>query len=208
MIGDFDTALEWSKIAAMSASGRRRALTSLLEARIRLQLGQREKASQILESSLEQAHKVGSERDLASCYLVQGLLERNADDYSTALYSFKRALDIYKRLDSQDGVNDCLLKLAETEVMLSSYLEPTVEGNQTESWLAQLEYRALEKDLPGYLGLSLLLKAKLLLNQNEIQEAHLLIEEVRKLTHQSSMNFLKDKIVEVEALAARHRLES
>ena len=207
MIGEFDTALEWSKMAAMSASGRRRSYTTLLEGRIQLQLGQQTKASKILEASLEQARKEGSENFLASCYLLQGLLERSKDDYSSALFNLERALDIFTRLDARISTSDCLHNLAETEVMLSSYLAPTDEENQAESWLAQLEHRALEKDFPGYLGLSLLLKAKLLLSKGEIQQAHLLIEEARKYARQPSMAFLKDKIVEVEALSARHNLD-
>jgi tetratricopeptide (TPR) repeat protein len=128
-LGNGEAALEWAKMAAIGASHSDVSGSSALRtlARAQIQVGQTDLAATNLETAMGVAMKRGYETHLASSYLIQGLLEKEQNEFEDARSSIARALDIYSRLDQQSAINDCMLQLAEIEVAMA----PVGRANMT-----------------------------------------------------------------------------
>ena len=108
-----------------------------------------------------------------------------------------------ERLHRQGRINECLYLLAETEIL--HYIEtPESDGLLVLHWIGIMEEMARRKDLPGVLGLALLLKARMLLFQGHDQEAQSTLNQVQKLSKNPGTIFLED-LVETVAIAPRPR---
>jgi tetratricopeptide (TPR) repeat protein len=205
-------ALEWAKVAHTSKpmmsprvqSIGVQVLANLCMSAALAILGRIEEAKSSLDVGTEFVLKTGSETWMCDVYLSRGLIERAEGNLPEALENFENALEITERLQRQSRMNECLFLLAETEVQ--HYMEsPDSEGIVALHRITTMEDMARKKDLPGVLGLALLLKARMLLSQGHDEEAQATLSEVKELSENPGTLFLKDRIEAVSATATPKR---
>ncbi len=157
-------------------------------------LGRLSEAEEQMKLGREYLVKSGYESVLAIEQMVNGILERAQGDYESAMDSLERALDINLKENRHNRATSCMVRLAETEVMA---FNPDPVNTQEESsgvWLTRLEKYGEEMDLPGVIGLVLLLKGQLRLKQGRLSEAQELEHEVRRMAELPGLAYLKDRI--------------
>jgi hypothetical protein len=153
-------------------------------------LKQLTEAQALIDSSRETILKSGNEDQLAWFHFVSGLLEMEDGDLSLALSSIEQGLKIYEQQGSMLLMENIFLhQLAKIEILSCS------TGEVVSPSLAILEERAISEDLPGFLGLALLLKADIALLNNDEAILRELIPQIRSLTEKRSLQFLKPYFV-------------
>ncbi len=192
-IGDGNEALEWAKLAVDNAKNYPinypYALLDYTWALINL--NRLKEATEYLDLARKLIFKSGIEAIIAFEYLVTGLLERAQGDYDSAFESFKNSLDINIRNGRNNRVSSCLIKLAETEVQT---FEPTIKNrdeNFAGYWHERLEKHANEMELPGVIGIELVIRGELRLKQGREDEAHGCIQQVLEMSEWPGLDFLK-----------------
>jgi len=200
-MGNLEESLEWAKIALTSkptVSPRVQSIGVQVTANLNMSaalamLGRIKEAKSHLDVGNELVFKSGSENWMSDVYLCRGLIERAEGDLPEALENFENAFEIIERLQRQGRMNECLFLLAETEIQL--YTEnPESDGLLSLHWISVMEEMAREKDLPGVLGLALLLRARMhfVEGQNDIAQATL--SQVREISKEPGTRFLQEKI--------------
>jgi len=212
-MGKFKEALEWAKTALtikyMSSSRVQsigvQVLANLCMSAAHAMLGNIEDAKSYHDVGNELALKAGIEVWLSDVLLSEGLISRAEGRLSDALESFENALEVMERLHRQGRINECIYLLAETEIQ--HYMASSEsDGLLALHWLSTMEDMARKKDLPGVLGLSLLLKVRMLLFQGHDEEAQSLMDQVRELSKHPGTRFLRDRIeIESSAFPLRRR---
>ncbi len=213
-MGYVKEALEWAKIALTSKpvmsprvqSIAVQVLANLCMSAALAMLGRIEEAKSYLDVGTGFVLKSGSETWMSDVYLCRGLIERAEGNLPEALENFENALEINEKLQRQSRMNECLFLLAETEVQ--HYMEgPDSEGIIALHRITTMEDMARKKDLPGVLGLALLLKARMLLFEGHDEEAQTILNQVRELSENPGTAFLKDRIEVVSAASTPRRRE-
>ena len=195
-MGDGREALEWAR-QAVNAFDKRplfRPVAHFDVAWSLVNLGRLSEAEEHMRLAREYLVKSGYESVFAIEQMVNGILERAQGDYESAMDSFQRALDINLKERRHNRATSCMVRLAETEVMA---FNPVPENAQDESsgiWLTRLEEYGEEMDLPGVIGLAILLKGELRLKQGRLNEAQELEHEVRRTAELPGLAYLKDRI--------------
>ena len=199
-IGEFEEALEWGKMG-IESSVRNTVYPSLhVEAHIRIatalnNMGKFEEGIAHLDFAKKMSLSRASEKSLLEIYIASGFLERMNGDIETSIIYFKKALEICERKSWQHKINVCLTRLAESEIMQFTHFEQSKDD--TGPWLTRLETISREKDLPGILGLALLLKAELRLNQGRVDDAYNILEEAIEISKNPGTKFLEKKIAKL-----------
>jgi tetratricopeptide (TPR) repeat protein len=213
-MGYVKEALEWAKIALTSKpvmsprvqSIAVQVLANLCMSAALAMLGRIEEAKSYLDVGTEFVLKSGTETWMSDVYLCRGLIERAEGNLPEALENFENALEINEKLQRQSRMNECLFLLAETEVQ--HYMEsPDSEGIIALHRITTMEDMARKKDLPGVLGLALLLKARMLLFEGHDEEVQTILNQVRELSENPGTAFLKDRIEVVSAASTQRRRE-
>jgi tetratricopeptide (TPR) repeat protein len=183
-LGDGENGLEWAKLAESETQHQPSVLPDVLlcQAWSLINMGQLEKAQEIISNAKEPVLKSGMEDNLAMFHFVNGILNQAEGNYEDATSCFEDALDIYSRTGRAIPTNLCLHHLASIEAQIKSIIGP---------WLIVLEERAHSEDLPGIFGQALILKARVLLNQGNAQEAFELLERVKQLSEVPGLGFLE-----------------
>jgi tetratricopeptide (TPR) repeat protein len=199
-MGDTEESLEWAKVALSSTPMYSRVQSLGLQVTANLNmsaalalLGKLNEAKSYHDIGNELALKAGIEIWLSDAHLCKGLISRAEGRLTEALESFESTHEIVERLQRQGRINECLYLLAETEIQ--HYIEtPESDGLLALHWIGTMEELARTKDLPGVLGLALLLKARMLFLQGRDEEAQSTLNQVSELSEFSGTIFLQDKI--------------
>jgi len=195
IIGDRRAALEWSEYALISICMCDNLIgyPHLQRARALISVGRTESVLEHLDVALQYALREGDERLMKLYDVTLTLLQRAEGEISSALLNLEGHMDTdYPTLNDFD-INEYLLLLAETEVIA---FKPDMENFFSEysgPWMERLEERARENELVGFLGLALLLKARLRLKQKRKDAAKYLLEEVQQLGQIYNMEFLHER---------------
>ncbi|MHA2199866.1 MAG: tetratricopeptide repeat protein [Candidatus Thorarchaeota archaeon] len=199
-MGHVKESLEWAKIALTSKP----ILSSLPSVGLQVSgnlnmsaalalLGRVEEAKSYCDIGSELVLNSGMESWLSGLYVCRGLIERAEGKLTDALENFQNALEIVERLENPIRINDCLFLLAETEIQYQiDNLES--DGMLANHWISVMEEMARKKDLPGILGLALLLKTRIQSLQHNDKEVQATLGEVRELAKNPSTRFLQDQI--------------
>lgn len=205
IIGDYRSALEWSDYALMSICMCDNILgyPHLQRARALINVGRTKEALEHLDSALQYALKEGDERLMKLYDVASSLLQRAEGNIRSALLNLERYFNSdYSTLNDFD-INEYLLLLAETELFAFNPDEKDPNSEHAGPWMEQLEHRARENELAGFLGLALLLKARLRLKQNRVFAAKCLVDEAQQMGQIYNMDFLSKR---AEYLSEKARL--
>ena len=199
-MGHVEESLEWAKIALTSkpmlstlpSIGLQVSGNLNMAAALAL-LGRVEEAKSYCDIGSELVLNSGLESWLSGLYVCRGLIERAEGKLTDALENFQNALEIVERLQNPIRINDCLFLLAETEIQ---YHFDTRKGDGILAlhWISVMEEMARRKNLPGVLGLSLLLKARVQFLDGYNDTALIIIDQVRELSKNPGTRFLRDRI--------------
>jgi tetratricopeptide (TPR) repeat protein len=188
VIGEPESGLEWGRMAEDQFRGRPYLIyhAVLFQIWSLILLKQLTKAQALIDSSRETILKSGNEDQLAWFHFVSGLLEMEDGDLSLALSSIEQGLKIYEQQGSMLLMENIFLyQLAKIEILSCS------SGEVVSPSLAILEERAISEDLPGFLGMALILKADIALLNNEEGILRELIPQIQSLTEKRGLQFLK-----------------
>ena len=146
---------------------------------------------------LDKAHasslKSGSEIYLAHIHFLEGLMAKKQGDLSSAIFSFRNALEVYERFQSIAYINFSLLEIVDAEIEV---IAPKKGGDSLEvsgPWMRKLLDYVEQKDLPGTAAQAKLLLAKFRFKQGRIKESRILVNEIFKVSEKTGMHYLKDK---------------
>jgi tetratricopeptide (TPR) repeat protein len=204
-MGKYEEALEWAKTSLTTKSLESshipsigvQVLSNLCMSAALAMLGRIDEAKSYHDVGNELALKAGIEVWLSDVLLSEGLISRAEGRLSDALESFENALEVMEKLHRQGRINECLYLLAETEIQLQYDEGQRVESLLALHWINELEEMAQRKNLPGILGLALLLKARIQLLNRKEEAARVILHQVSELSENPSMMFLKDRIAMV-----------
>ena len=201
LIGDGEEALEWARMsiaakpfASMNPSIRANSYLNM--ARALINLGRLEEAEYNLDIGRELALDIGLDRIVSLMHVATGLLERAQGDVQTAMQTFQKALEISEGKNRHFPIEGILYCLAESEIMLFTHFDDQTQDD-VGPWLTRLETESREKDFPGYLGLALLLKAQLRMNQGRVTDAYEILEEAIDISRNPETKFLEKKIAKL-----------
>ena len=196
-VGKYDDALEWANMALdsvhfISTNPTAQPSAHLKMANALIRLGRIDESKSHLDIARSSIMKLGKERALLELYSVEGLLERTEGNSEASMDTARKNLEISERIHLQHWINHCLLELAELEVMQFTHFDNTMDN--IGPWLSLLEETSRERDFPGYLGLALILKAKLRLNQGRTSNAYRILRKAIEISKNPGTQFLKEKI--------------
>ena len=193
-IGDGENALEWAKMSIEAKPFP--TLNPIIRANSYLQmawaltnLGKLDEAEYYLDIGRELALDVGMERVLYMVYEITALWECAKGDFQTAM-------DTIQTMEGYDSHVGSLCILAECEIALFTHYEDQTQDD-TGPWLTRFETLMRESDTPGYLGLALLIKAELRLNQGRVNDAYNILREAIDISQNPGTRFLKKKIAKL-----------
>jgi tetratricopeptide (TPR) repeat protein len=188
MIGESESGLEWARMTEDQYKSRPllKPHAILNQAWSLILLGQETEALILIDSIREEIMKSGRESLLAWLHFVTGVLEMHDGDYTSAASSIEEALRIYEmQRDVPLFQLICLYHLARIEATTSQVNEELSPS------LAVLEEKALEEDLPGFLGLVHFLKGELALANNDDSTLRDSVQRLQPLSEMEGMKFLK-----------------
>jgi tetratricopeptide (TPR) repeat protein len=201
-MGQYEEALEWARMSLMSEPMLSYApgpglevMSNLCMAAALSLLGRVEEASSYLDVSRKLVLKSGGW--ISDLYLCTGLLERARGELENAMLSFEKSFEIIEATTRQNRTNECLLRLAETELLLWSSKSHESSPESEFPWNKRFEAMAREMDLPGVLGLALILRAEIEIRQNKKDEAKTTLSIVGKIAANPNTRFLQKKIAEL-----------
>lgn len=188
IIGEPASGLEWGRMAEDQFNSRPN-----LKNRARLNqiwslilLKRVAEAQALTDLSREPILKSGDVNQIAWLHFVTGVFELTQGDISLALSSVEQALRIYEEQGSSLFMELIFLhQLAKIEILFCSTKEVVSPS------LAILEEKALSEDLPGILGLVLLLKAEIGIRSSDDALLRETIPQLQLLSEKENLQFLK-----------------
>jgi ATP/maltotriose-dependent transcriptional regulator MalT len=211
-MGNAEESLEWARVALTSSPMQSRVqslgiqlLGNLCMSAALAHLGRIKEAKTYLDIGNELALKAGIEVWLSDVSFCRGLIARAEGKLNEAIEYFLHTFEVLERLQRQGRLNECLFVLAETEIQ--NYVEsPDANATLALHWIDVMEEMARKKDLPGVLGLVLILKSRLQTIRGQNETAHATLREVRELSANPSSLFLQDRIeIEYSAINPKRR---
>jgi hypothetical protein len=191
MIGEPESGLEWACMAEDQFKSRpyminRGILTQIWSLILLKRLPE---AEILLHSTRESVLKSGDEHQLAWLHFVTGIWEMNQRNFTIASSSIEQALTIYEQFSWTYYIQLLFLyQLAKIEVYSSESIDIVAPT------LAILEEKAINEDLPGILGLVLLLKADIAIETNDDSNLREIIQHLRLLIEEEGLQFLKSNL--------------
>jgi tetratricopeptide (TPR) repeat protein len=188
LIGEPESGLEWGLMTEDQVRNR-----PILANRAKLNqiwslilLNRLTEAQILLDTYQEPILKSGDESQLAWLYFDTGVLEMARGDFASALSSVEQGLEIYEQSRGAFIFELIFLyQLAKIEVYSCT------SGETVSPSLAILEDKALSEDLPGILGLVLLLKADAAIMNNDPSLLREIISQLESLSEEEDLKFLK-----------------
>jgi tetratricopeptide (TPR) repeat protein len=188
MIGGQESGLEWGQMAENQFKSRphliNRAVLNQIWSLILLK--QLPEAQILLDTSKDSILRSGDESQLAWFNFVMGVLEMAQGEYELALSSVEQALRIYEKQGTAFIMELFFLhQLAKIEILSCN------PGEVVSLSLEILEERALSEDLPGILGLVLVLKADIAILNDDEKLLREIIPHLQLLSEKDNLQFLK-----------------
>jgi len=152
-----------------------------------------DEASQCLEKARTSSLKSGDEIYLAYIHFLEGLLTKKQGDLSSAIFSFRNALEVYERHQFVVYNNFALLEMVDAEIESVTPKKDSARLEVSGPWMRRLLDYIEEKDLPGTAAQAKLLLAKFRFKQGRIKESRKLVEQVLDIPEKTGMHYLKDK---------------
>lgn len=187
IIGEPESGLEWGLMAADQFESRPHLIPRgiMNQAWSLILLGRFTEAEILLDTTRETIMKSGNEVMLAWLHFVTGIFEFGSGNLSSAKSSIEEALKIYENRVGTLMIQIIFLYyLARIEVA-SCEIDSTVFP-----FLALLEEKAISEDLPGVLGLVLILRGEIAAIQNDESSLRDIIQELRPFTEKQGMQYL------------------
>jgi len=187
MIDDPESGLEWGRLTEEQFSSRPYLinLAILFQIWSLILLKRIIEAQALLDSSRESILKSGSEYQFGWFHFVSGLLELEHGNSELAISNIEQALKIFERMGT--------LLLAEL-IFLYYLARIEIFSNVSEgvlsNYLAILEEKAISDDLPGFLGLVLLLKADIAIENGDEILLGDVVAQIRPLVEKKKISFL------------------
>ncbi|MHA2003366.1 MAG: hypothetical protein ACXACG_11020 [Candidatus Thorarchaeota archaeon] len=188
VIDEPESGLDWGQMAEDQFKGRPYLINRavLLQIWSLILLKKPTEAKVLIDTIQESILKSGNESQLAWLHFVTGMWEMDQSDFSLASSSIEQALRIYEKQESSYLTELILLhQLARSEI-LSSVSDEVVSPS-----LAIMEEKAKSEDLPGILGLVLLLRAEIAILNNDDVVLREIIPQLGSLSEKENLQFLK-----------------
>jgi len=188
VIGEPESGLDWARMTEEQIKG---VPTVIDRARLNqtwslILLGRTAEAQLLLDSIRESAVKSGIESHLAWLHFVTGILEREQGDLALAISSIEQGLKIYEQQGTAILMEFIFLhQLAKAEVLSCN------AGEVVSPSLAILEEKAVSEDLPGFMGMVLVLKADIAIMNNDDVLLREIIPQLQSLCDEKNLQFLK-----------------
>ncbi len=191
-IGDPNAGLEWARYAEVdfdsNPSQYPRAI--LNQAWSLILLGRKTEARVLIDTIHEDVMKSGLEVLLAWLYFVTGVIDLDEGNLDSATSNIRNALDLYEGKSAIENALIFLYYLARIDVFQACRKADTVTSDGSLPWLTLLEERAKSDDLPGILGLSHILRARMALAINDDDSLRASVDAIRTLSREFNLPFL------------------
>ncbi len=187
-IGEPESGLEWGQMAEDQFRGRPYLINYAIMSQVwsLILLKRLIEAQALIDSVRESIVKSGNEDHIAWLHFVTGIMEVEQGDFPLALSSIEEGIKIFEQKGTWLLLELIFLhQLAKVEI-LSSSTDEIVSPS-----LAVLEERAINEDLPGFLGLALLLKADVALLSNNDELLREIIPQLQLLSEKKGLEYLK-----------------
>ncbi|NHI88848.1 MAG: hypothetical protein EAX87_04945 [Candidatus Thorarchaeota archaeon] len=191
--GDGKTALKSIRESRHEYGKRAEVLCQIQGTWAYLLLDRIDEASQCLEKARASSLKSGDEPNLAHIHFLEGLLAKKQGDLSTAIFSFRNALDVFERSQGLARIHFVLTEMVDVEIDLISPKKESASLEVSGPWMRKLLDHIEEKDLPGTAAQATLLLAKFRFKQGRVKESRKLVEQVLDISEKTGMHYLKDK---------------
>ena len=156
-------------------------------------VGRIDEALEHLAVAQELSLKSGSDRMTALCLITSGFIEEAEGDLISAKKSFEDALAIGI---PQDQIRT-LVDLTRIELGLFTPTEDNCADETSGPWMRRLDKEVATGERPGFIGLSLLLKAELRRKQGRHEEEDELLREVKEIAENPNVHFLQDLLLQL-----------
>ena len=188
VIGEPESGLDWGRMAENQFKSRPQLINRAVLNQIwsLILLKRLPEAQILLDTSKDLILRSGDESQFAWLNFVIGVLEMAQGEYALALSSVEQALRIYEKQGTAIIMELFFLhQLAKIEILSCN------PGEVISLSLEILENRALSEDLPGILGLVLVLKADLAILNDDEKLLKEIISQLQSLSEKYNLQFLK-----------------
>ncbi|MFW9910798.1 MAG: hypothetical protein ACFFEF_19760 [Candidatus Thorarchaeota archaeon] len=191
-IGHADEGLEWARYAEVDfdvyPGMKPRAIFN--QAWALALLGRTTEAIALVDSIRADVMMSGLDPLLAWLSFVTGVLDMVEGNLTSAASNIKDALDLFEEKSSVEYGLIFLYYLAQIDVRRVSYDTDSRIRYESLPWLTLLEEKSKSDDLPGFLGLASLLKAKLAISRDDDDMLRSSVEIIRNLCNSNHLDFL------------------
>ncbi|MHA1906832.1 MAG: hypothetical protein ACW98Y_06035 [Candidatus Thorarchaeota archaeon] len=190
-IGEPEAGLEWAKMAEVDFE-RHPAVkprSILNQAWALILLGKNTVATLLIDSIRGDILKSGLETILAWLYFVSGVLDFAKGQYYEASANIEDALNLYEGKGYVENAVIFMYYLAQLDAYRVMASQDDSDEHVT-PWISLLEDKARGDDLPGILGQVLIVKIKIALSQNDDDSVRELVNEIKLLGQEPSLDFL------------------
>lgn len=189
MIGDPESGLEWGRMAEEQMRSRPYLINRTILCQIwsLIILDRLAEASVLLDMIREPIMKSGDETHLAWLHFVTGIYESQEGNTSMALSSIDQALRIYESQGS-GFLHELVFLYYLAKIEITSD-DPEVVSPS----LALLEEKAESENLPGILGLALLLKGDLAVRTNDEESLREIIPQIQRLIENENLKYIESR---------------
>ena len=195
-VGEKERSLEYAEkgLRAAQQRGASSASPHIEIARSLILLDKVTEAFDHLETGGKLAIQSDSKKEQARYYLVRGMFDIKREDFQSAQASLKRGLGLAESINDLSMVIRLLSSLAEVEVLLLSKEEKKHDGGNPLTTLARMEQVAREQYLPGLIVQAALLRAEVLLLQNQKDSARVVLNKAMKVCETSDLKLLRKSV--------------
>ncbi|MFW9975689.1 MAG: hypothetical protein ACFFDQ_10510, partial [Candidatus Thorarchaeota archaeon] len=198
-IGHADEGLEWARYAEVDfdvyPGMKPRAIFN--QAWALALLGRTTEATLLVDSIREDVMKSGLDPLLAWLSFVTGVLDMLEGNLTSAASSIKDALDLFEEKSSIEYGLIFLYYLAQIDIHRATVDTDSRIRYESLPWLSLLEERSKSDDLPGFLGLANILKAKLAISKDDDETLRSSVDIIRNLCSSSHLGFLNEFLDEL-----------
>ena len=193
-LGNASRALEEANYFLEYTAGTEIPTGYLRKARALALLNRIDEAEQLLDKANAIIMKSGSDVVLGTYYHVAGVIELAKGDYLDALDILEKSWEVYEKLRRIHCQNYVLLDQARAEFLCAKESEEYVDFTLPRRWLSQLERQASNLNLPGIKMQAAMLKSEFYQENNQLKDAHAVLEDALKITDSAGVLTLKKMI--------------
>jgi tetratricopeptide (TPR) repeat protein len=200
IIGNPNAGFEWAKLAETESRPTiipRAILNQAWSATLQREY---DTASEIIDSTREAILKSGLESNLGWLYFISGVLEMHLGRYDDAAGSLENAIDIYERRGGLMSMLICSLYRARLEIVLMNDVDSDLSDEEELPWIYLMEEKTRVDDMPGFLGLVLLLKLEVTRLMNKEETPLAIAAEIWTIARDYDLSFLQEALDRVNPI--------